>query len=656
MKKVCLFSAIALLSTTIGAQDYQISFAIYGDSETVLDSVVVRNIEQGKIITLEGNDILHLVASISGITGIGTSNDKLEVFPNPFSNKATVLFQNDKQGQVKISLFDMAGKKVVQNTMSQPPGKTIVELRGLPVGAYVMQVETETSMFSEVILSNGASGNIPGIIFESSVKDDVVFLTTLKSSDKASEFVDMQYTAGDTLSLTAYLDDLSSEVKIAPDASTTISFEFQKNLEDFSTSDIITIAGGNLQVSDESGNIIKLTFPPGAVRDSTSVTLTLLGEQKDLPIDERQLRTFKIMPLDIKLYEPVSITIDYKLPVSEIEKAALFQLQSEGWLIPLSNHAYMNDSSSITAETLHFGEFAEGKMTLDQVNTQFDLLLSSLGISWNSTAKSTGQENQVFSDGSSHKETWDGWKKMAGGFVTFFNLKHQNGFYDSGENSLVKDQNTLCEKVLNKAVKEVLDKPLPDDLCDPDYTYTLASMVNDMNRLGCDGGTEFERLNERFDQTLINCSSYLTINMNLNVESGGLDMLTTGVVPIFTTTHMGNNATVEGTGDLVVFGSADAGGLCAGLISGKTAVDVAGNRDAAYTFTLTLNTYQTAVLTVVCPDGTTKTDLNGEDVLEISLGPANNFSYSKEEEVEGGGLFMVDIELSNPYISLPSED
>jgi hypothetical protein len=245
---------------------------------------------------------------------------------------------------------------------------------------------------------------------------------------------------------------------------------------------------------------------------------------------------------------------------------------------------------------------------------------------------------------------------MAGGFVGFFHLKQQNGFYDLGENSLEEDQNKLCEKVMNAAVKEVLDKPLPEDLCDRQYTHTLASMIHDMNLLGCDEGTEFTRLTERFNQMLIDCGSYLTIHMKLNVESGGFEMLTSGVVPITTTRHMGNNATVEGSGILAVTGSSDAGGQCTGVISGVTVVDVAGSRDGAYLFSLTLNTYQNAVLTVICPEGNTDTNLIGEGVREVNLSPANNFTYTSEEEVEGGGLLMVDIELSNPYISLPSED
>jgi hypothetical protein len=61
--------AVALISTLIGAQDYQISFDIFGDNEAAADSVVVHNIQQGSMITMGVKDILHLVASITGTAG-----------------------------------------------------------------------------------------------------------------------------------------------------------------------------------------------------------------------------------------------------------------------------------------------------------------------------------------------------------------------------------------------------------------------------------------------------------------------------------------------------------------------------------------------------------------------------------------------------------
>jgi hypothetical protein len=182
-------------------------------------------------------------------------------------------------------------------------------------------------------------------------------------------------------------------------------------------------------------------------------------------------------------------------------------------------------------------------------------------------------------------------------------------------------------------------------------------MVHDLEILGCEGASEYDRLNERFNQTLINCASYLEIHMSLDMESGGFTMLTSGVVPIHTTTQMSNNANVVGTGTLQVTGNASAGGGCSAVITGETAVDVNGNRDATYTYTLTLNTYQSALMTTKCPDGSsTETPLAGEDVMGITLSLSNNFNLIKEEPVENGGTFIMDVKLENPFTGLPAED
>ena len=638
------------------AQDYQIGFAIYGDPGTFPDSVLVHNLDQGRVISLGGQDVLHLVASTTGITELGTARGKVKIYPNPFSGRATVVFPNTREGAVQLSLFDMAGRLVVEQGQFQLSGITMAEVGGIPSGAYVLQAETENAVFSDVILSYGVSGDRPEISFTGSTESPVTRAADLKSSAGTRGLVEMHYNEGDSLSFTAYLGELQSEIRMVPVVSTTLVFDFQPDRDDITATAEITGEGGELQVSDESGNVITVTFPPGAVMDTIPVTLTLLGTYTNLPIAQRQTRTFDLAPQGIKLYRPVVITMAYHAPVDEIAKAALFHVQSESWLLPVSDHSYGEDSMSIMAETLHFGTFAEGRMNMDQINAQFDLLLKDLGMTWTGTTKSAKTDKITLSDKDKHKETWEGWKKMAGGFIMFFNLKEQNGYYDIGQNNRQEDQDKLCETVLDTAVKKVLDLPLPDDLCDRDYTFTLASMIHDMKILGCDASPEYLRLKERFNQTLVDCASYLVINTNLDIESGGMTVLTSGTVPIYTTTHMSSNATVEGTGTLEVSGSASAGGDCYGVVTGETAVDVNGSRDAAYTFTLTLNTYQNALLTTYC-DGVKQqeTPLAGEGVQEVTLSLANNFTFTSEEPVEAG-TFMVDVQLMNPFISLPSEE
>lgn len=659
MRRAWFFSAIVLLSTVIVAQDYQISFAILDDNETLIDSVVVHNIEQDNIVTLRGNDILHLVASMTGISNLNTLNGKVEVYPDPFSSQATIVFQNAKQGLVQLSLFDMTGKIVAQNSLFQSAGKTVVEVSGLPAGAYVIQIDTETSIFSEVILSKDASGTTPKIIFKGSGNDAAASGPILKSSDTSGELIEMQYNAGDTLSLTAYLDDLHSETKIVPATSSTISFDFRPDQEDISATADITAYGGVLQVIDESGNLVTITFPPGAVMDTTTVSLTLLGERKDLPIGERLLRSFEIRPLDINLYEPVVITIEYNTPISEIEKSALFRLRSDEWLTPLSDHSYSDDNRSLSASTLFFGDFAEGKMNLAQLNTQIDLLVSSLDSLWGNSLKAAATGSHISCNGLIHRAIWYACKDMAGSFISLYNQRNQREYYDDleeGENTYEEDMESICTDVVNKGVDFILNLCIPEDLCDRNYGVTLGAMFQGMNLLGCDGST-LDLVTERFNQLLIDCATVLTITSQLNIESGGIEINTMGVIPITLTPSDNNTATIDSYGTLEVSGSGDAGGECVAEVVGETYVNVYGTRDAAYTYELQVLLAQTAVLITTCPDGSGAETplLNDAETKNVTLSSGNG--YSKTIEDEGVGYsFVMDVELLNPFTSLPAKE
>ena len=662
MKSVFLL-AFALFTIVSNAQDYQIDFAVYGNPETLPDSVVVHNLDQGNTLNLEGEDVLHLVASATGMAPRGVAGNQVEIYPNPFSDKATVVFPNDQEGMVQLSLFDMAGKLLSKKGISASSGRTVAEVGGLPPGAYVMHIETGSKMYSQVILSYGLSSDLPEITFKGAATSTLVPVSALKSSQKTSEIVEMQYNEGDSLAFTAYLNDLQTEIKIVPIVSTTLAFDFQNDREDIlATADIIP-EGGLLQAMDEFGNVITVTFPPGAVMDTVSATLTLIGAHKNLPMDDRRLRTFEIAPRDLKLYQQVVITVDYNETVDELTKWALCNVQTGSWLIPLSDHLFVEDSMSISARTTHLGEFAEGKMSLEQIDTQFDLLLNELGITWTVTSKKSGEEKRAFYLEDNYKGTWDRWKMMAGACVTFFDLKELNGYYDSGQASRQEDQEKLCEEIVNAGVKEVLDLPMPEDSCDYDYTYTLVSMVHDMEIYGCKSSSEYNRLLERYNQAQMNCSlfpdnaaSFLVIHTVLNIESGGFEVVTDGTVPIFAQADFSNNTTIVGSGILQVSGSAYAGGQCSGVVSGETVVDVNGSRDVACTYALILNTFQTALLTTTCPGiPPVETPLDGGGVQAITLSLANNFSYFMEEPVDEG-TFMMNVVLMNPFSILPYRD
>ena len=432
------------------------------------------------------------------------------------------------------------------------------------------------------------------------------------------------------------------------------------NLTGVSVDADITVEGGTLSVSDEYGNIIDVTFPPGAVLETIHASLAIVSEDINLPIAERQTPVFEIRPTDISLYKPVAITIEYNTSLNEIEKAGLFRVCTESWLTPLSDHTYTNDNKSMTATTLFLGDFAEGKMTLDQLNTQFDLLVASLGISRDSVNKPSIGTSLVSCDTKIHKATWDDWKSKIGSFIFIFTKRDVLGYYYDTQSNYEDDKEWLCTNVITVAVKRVLDMCIPDDLCDTDYTHTIADMVKGMSLLGCTHNSIYDLLEERFDKVLNDCSSYLAITSELNIGSGVLTISTIGAIPITLIATGNNTAIVTGDGTLRLSGGGGYGDVCFSTVSGITHVDVFGHKDADNTYELVLTSEQNGLVTTVCPDdpttyepgdggSTTNTPLVGGDTREITLSSANGYTQEFEDTVEGGGTFIMDVTLVSPH-------
>jgi len=420
---------------------------------------------------------------------------------------------------------------------------------------------------------------------------------------------------------------------------------------DISAAADIPPEGGCLQVSDELGNNITVTFPDGALTETIHITLSVATNNLNLPIEERRLPVFKIRPADLSLYQPVEITVEYHTAVSELEKVTLYRVRSENWLLPLGDHACSAGSRTVTATTAFLGDFAEGKMSLEQINTQLDLLVDAMDISW---AGITPGRKSMQCDTRIHKAIWDDWKETTAAFIRFFAQRNLLGYYNNlepGQHTFEEEIELLCENVVSKGVNEVLEQCTPEDLCDRDYTHTIAEMMESMFLLGCDEGSVFNNLMQRFEKILINCSSYLSITSELNIEGGAMVIQTGGVIPLTTSQGSENTVLVEGNGILSVSGSVE-GDVCYGVISGTTAVNVTGNRDAGFTYTLTLNLEQMAVLTTICPDLTYEVPLAGGDSRQVVLSQENGYNVVIEESVENG-TFAMEVTLGNPYTDLP---
>ena len=411
--------------------------------------------------------------------------------------------------------------------------------------------------------------------------------------------------------------------------------------------------GGELELTDEYGNTVRLTILPGALTDTVGFTLTLLGEIKELPIETRELRTFTVEPVDLNLYIPGQITIEYADAKQDIEEAGIFRVEDDQRVAPCLDHEYSAEDQSVRACFLKGGEFAEGEISLDQAKGQMDLFIASLGVDWKSSTAANAGETGYAEDCSQFKETWEEGEGDIGALLQLMEILFRKGYYDEpGGRTLEDDIKDLCDKIVSSAARNILEMPKPSDPCCRDYKYTIASLLQSMMLLGCEGST-YDQVDDRFKENLQECKTYVIISSSLNVSAGGFTVETSGVVQVTIKDTEGGNASVTGSGSLEVSGKASAGGQCSSTISGTTHVQVSGTRDAAYFFNLDLVTAQIATMVTICPDNyRVETPLTGGGTRNVVLSPHNGYSITIEEPVDEGS-FTMEVSLMNPYTDLP---
>ena len=82
MKKFTLLLSLLFAIVSIQAQDYLISFAGTGASTTV-GTVTVENLTKGKIISFLGSEVLHLVATSTGVNTMPDNDNTLRIILTP---------------------------------------------------------------------------------------------------------------------------------------------------------------------------------------------------------------------------------------------------------------------------------------------------------------------------------------------------------------------------------------------------------------------------------------------------------------------------------------------------------------------------------------------------------------------------------------------
>ena len=201
------------------AQDYTISFAGTGDTN-IVHSVKVINLASGASVSINGDDILHLVG-IVGISDLEGTNESIQIFPNPVTDKSVLTFNSPGNCDVIISIVDLSGRTIYKFASKVISGANSFYISGVHQGMYLLNVTGKNYSFSTKFACNS---NSPGNI---SVESITMLSASITSPLKSSaNIIDLPYSTGDRLLFKSSSGRYSTIVTDIPNSSKTMLFNF----------------------------------------------------------------------------------------------------------------------------------------------------------------------------------------------------------------------------------------------------------------------------------------------------------------------------------------------------------------------------------------------------------------------------------------------
>ena len=251
MKKVITFLTLiglAMAQTAI-PQNITLKFTGATGSGTFvrLDSVQVQNITRSWSETLVYPDTV-LEFSTTGISGVKSVSADISTYPNPFNGTTNVSVTMQQGGNATFQVYNLAGQKIIDRTMTLGAGRNLFEVRLQKPQAYLLYVATPQGR-STVKLLNCAAGP----------ENNIQLCGNVLAKEEGQSANPFQ--SGDVLKMTGYATIggavvASNVIQQAQTASENFTFVFKMS-ESFafsvSADNKVVFSPGNLQWSATGG-------------------------------------------------------------------------------------------------------------------------------------------------------------------------------------------------------------------------------------------------------------------------------------------------------------------------------------------------------------------------------------------------------------------
>jgi uncharacterized protein (TIGR02145 family) len=157
MKKPGLLIFTIMVYSFLNAQNYKISFTGSGSSN-ITEHVKVKNLTRNTFLTIDGNDILHLVGQLTS-EPIIELDEQLKIYPNPSAGITKARFHTSSSENVRIDIFDISGTALYTSIQKISPGLNEVEITGIRKGIHLIKISSSTWTVTEKIVSDNKSQN-----------------------------------------------------------------------------------------------------------------------------------------------------------------------------------------------------------------------------------------------------------------------------------------------------------------------------------------------------------------------------------------------------------------------------------------------------------------------------------------------------------------
>lgn len=159
--------ALILFAHPIHSQTIQLTFTgkdTLSQNHVPLDSIFIRNINNGSDTLLRGNDTTLLLDVISGLHEMNKANRDFELiqnFPNPFTTQTTFILRVFVKDNFQISMTNIYGQKLFSKYGCYDAGTHLFTLSGNQCDFYILSVNNSSTLRSIKIINSQPYGNSP---------------------------------------------------------------------------------------------------------------------------------------------------------------------------------------------------------------------------------------------------------------------------------------------------------------------------------------------------------------------------------------------------------------------------------------------------------------------------------------------------------------